>query len=55
MIARQGLVPVSSDCQKSVLGGGLGSESVLAVREKVVLEQKIHYPIVDASFENLGD
>ena len=32
-------MPVSSDCQKSVLGGGLGS-AILAVQEKVVSEQK---------------
>ena len=48
-------VPVSGDCKDSILGGRLRTECVLAVREKVVLEQGIHYPVMDTSFEYLGD
>ena len=48
-------MPVSGDCQESILGGRLRSEFVLAVQEKVVLEQEIHYPVMDTSFEYLGD
>lgn len=48
-------MPVSGDGKESIMGGGLGSESILAVREKIVLEQEIHYPVMDSPFKNLGD